>query len=97
MNPGPGAGRVSGPELNRAHPFAGVTDQAAPASPAPKRRRGRPVRSGRVMPFTAVAPYFLSGSSDGVGCLNGNVLNIDFAWLCICSCICTNMFFDCSM
>jgi len=28
---------------------------------------------------------------------NGNVLNIDFAWLCICSCICTNMFFDCSI
>ena len=29
--------------------------------------------------------------------LNGNVLNMFFAWFCICSCICTNMFFDCSM
>ena len=40
--------------------------------------------------------YFFSGSG-APGCLNGNVLNIDFAWFCICSCICTNMFFDCSM
>ncbi len=40
--------------------------------------------------------YFFSGSV-APGCLNGNVLNIDFAWFCICSCICTNMFFDCSM
>lgn len=97
MNPGSVSGLVPGPEPDRAHPFAGVTSCAAPANPAPKRQRGRFVPSGRVMPFTTIAPYFLSGSSDGVGCLNGNVLNIDFAWLCICSCICTNMFFDCSM
>ncbi len=45
---------------------------------------------------TGFAAYFFSGSDDP-GCLNGNVLNIDFAWFCICSCICTNMFFDCSM
>ncbi len=29
--------------------------------------------------------------------VNGNVANMVFAWFCICSCICTNMFFDCSM
>lgn len=29
--------------------------------------------------------------------VNGKVANIDFAWFCICSCICTNMFFDCSI
>ena len=40
------------------------------------------------------SPYFFSGSGFG---LNGNVLNIFFAWFCICSCICTNIFFDCSM
>lgn len=43
------------------------------------------------------APYFFSGSEPVLGLLNGNVLNIDLAWFCICSCICTNMFFDCSM
>lgn len=42
--------------------------------------------------------YFFSGSlPGGVAGLNGNELNIVFAWFCICSCICTNMFFDCSM
>lgn len=58
------------------------------AAPTPdgSRRRGRP----------AANRYFFSGSG-APGCLNGNVLNIDFAWFCICSCICTNMFFDCSM
>lgn len=58
------------------------------AAPTPDgtRRRGRP----------AANRYFFSGSG-APGCLNGNVLNIDFAWFCICSCICTNMFFDCSM
>ncbi len=53
--------------------------------------------------------YFFSGS--GLVCgvpgavpaltgppgVNGNVANIDLAWFCICSCICTNMFFDCSI
>ena len=42
-------------------------------------------------------PYFFSVDGGTVGVGNGNVLNIDFAWVCICSCICTNMFFDCSM
>lgn len=44
-------------------------------------------------------PYFFSGSGFpcGAGCVNGNELNIVFAWFCICSCICTNMFFDCSI
>lgn len=42
--------------------------------------------------------YFFSGSlPGGVAGLNGNELNMVFAWFCICSCICTNMFFDCSM
>ena len=44
-------------------------------------------------------PYFFSGSGFpcGAGCVNGNELNMVFAWFCICSCICTNMFFDCSI
>lgn len=42
-------------------------------------------------------PYFFSGSGPCPGLLNVNELNIDLAWFCICSCICTNMFFDCSI
>ncbi len=37
--------------------------------------------------------YFLSG----VCWLNGKVPNMFLAWLCICSCICTNRFLLCSM
>ncbi len=58
-----------------------------PSRAMPARHFARPHR---------IAAYFFSGSV-APGCLNGNVLNIDFAWFCICSCICTNMFFDCSM
>ncbi|XHO04565.1 hypothetical protein ACEQUB_01452 [Ralstonia syzygii] len=36
--------------------------------------------------------YFFSG-----GWLNGKVPNMFLAWLCICSCICTNRFLLCSM
>jgi hypothetical protein len=54
------------------------------------------------------AAYFFSSSppsgapcagaaAPGVTGLNGKLLNMFFAWFCICSCICTNMFFDCSM
>ncbi len=37
------------------------------------------------------------GAPVGAAGLNGKLLNMFFAWFCICSCICTNMFFDCSM
>lgn len=71
---------------------------------APERTIGRPAPRCFAAPTSTGWPpvglprnrYFFSGS-DAPGCLNGNVLNIDFAWFCICSCICTNMFFDCSM
>jgi len=32
-----------------------------------------------------------------VGCWNGKPVNIERAWFCMFSCICTNRFFDCSM
>ncbi|MGF6569340.1 hypothetical protein ABH945_001416 [Paraburkholderia sp. GAS333] len=66
----------------------------------------------RAPPASFKPPYFFSGSGFVCGVpgtlpapaaftappgVNGNVANIDFAWVCICSCICTNMFFDCSM
>ena len=69
---------------------------------------GRRQRLRRRSPMTAVT-YFFSGSGFVCGTpgalpaltappgVNGNVANIDFAWFCICSCICTNMFFDCSI
>ncbi len=47
--------------------------------------------------------YFFSSSlrsgavCPGAAGLNGKLLNMFFAWFCICSCICTNMFFDCSI
>lgn len=64
---------------------------AARAASRPRRPTARAATAGQPR-----HGYFFSGS-DAPGCLNGNVLNIDFAWFCICSCICTNMFFDCSM
>ena len=60
-------------------------------------------------PLARLLRYFFSGSGFVCGTpgtlpaltgppgVNGNVANIDFAWFCICSCICTNMFFDCSI
>ena len=43
------------------------------------------------------APCAGAVAPPGVTGLNGKLLNMFFAWFCICSCICTNMFFDCSM
>jgi len=42
--------------------------------------------------FPGRRTYFFSG-----GWLNGKVPNMFLAWLCICSCICTNRFLLCSM
>lgn len=76
---------------------------AAPRAPAMAQRRLR-----RESPLLR-RYYFFSGSGlscDAAGALlaltplpgvNGKVANIVFAWFCICSCICTNMFFDCSI
>ncbi len=50
---------------------------------------------GVAVEVAGVAVVAAAPAVPGVG--NGNVLNIDFAWVCICSCICTNMFFDCSI
>lgn len=63
---------------------------------APPRVAAPSLASGAAATSRPRKRYFFSGSG-APGCLNGNVLNIDFAWFCICSCICTNMFFDCSM
>lgn len=87
-------GRPSAISSGRRQPRI-VVPECTTATDRPASRRRRPAARAA----TAGLPrnrYFFSGS--GVpGCLNGNVLNIDFAWFCICSCICTNMFFDCSM
>ncbi len=72
-----------------------VVPECTTASGRPASRRRRPTARAAAAGLPRNR-YFFSGS-DAPGCLNGNVLNIDFAWFCICSCICTNMFFDCSM
>ena len=76
---------------------------AAPRAPAMAQRRLR--RESLLLRRY----YFFSGSGLSCGAagallaltpppgVNGKVANIVFAWFCICSCICTNMFFDCSI
>lgn len=91
------------PPLARRHaPSVAEAARAEPQSEA----RGTTTRAasqrGRVAPrplrSESRRTYFFSGSlPGGVAGLNGNELNMVFAWFCICSCICTNMFFDCSM
>lgn len=90
------------PLARRRAPSVAEAARAEPQSEA----RGTTTRAasqrGRVAPrplrSESRRTYFFSGSlPGGVAGLNGNELNMVFAWFCICSCICTNMFFDCSM
>ncbi|AIO95640.1 Uncharacterised protein [Burkholderia pseudomallei] len=90
------------PLARRRAPSVAEAARAEPQSEA----RGTTTRAasqrGRVAPrplrSESRRAYFFSGSlPGGVAGLNGNELNMVFAWFCICSCICTNMFFDCSM
>lgn len=90
------------PLARRRAPSVAEAARAEPQSEA----RGTTTRAasqrGRVAPRPLLSEsrrtYFFSGSlPGGVAGLNGNELNMVFAWFCICSCICTNMFFDCSM
>lgn len=90
------------PLARRRAPSVAEAARAEPQSEA----RGTTTRAasqrGRVAPrplrSESRLAYFFSGSlPGGVAGLNGNELNMVFAWFCICSCICTNMFFDCSM
>ncbi len=87
-------GRPPAIASGRRQPHIVVADRTT-ATGCPASRRRRPAARA-AMAGLPRKRYFFSGS-DAPGCLNGNVLNIDFAWFCICSCICTNMFFDCSM
>lgn len=60
------------------------------ARPIPK-QKGEPPCDSPCLPDLPWG-YFFSG-----GWLNGKVPNMFLAWLCICSCICTNRFLLCSM
>ncbi|CAJ3073666.1 Uncharacterised protein [Burkholderia pseudomallei] len=79
-------------EAARAEPQSEARGTTTRAASQRGRVAPRPLRS------ESRRAYFFSGSlPGGVAGLNGNELNMVFAWFCICSCICTNMFFDCSM
>ncbi len=79
-------------EAARAEPQSEARGTTTRAASQRGRVAPRPLRS------ESRRTYFFSGSlPGGVAGLNGNELNMVFAWFCICSCICTNMFFDCSM
>ncbi|AIS46671.1 hypothetical protein DR61_2014 [Burkholderia pseudomallei] len=79
-------------EAARAEPQSEARGTTTRAASQRGRVAPRPLRSESRL------AYFFSGSlPGGVAGLNGNELNMVFAWFCICSCICTNMFFDCSM
>ena len=76
----------------------GIIRSAPGRAGTPFFRPARPqtsVRGRHYHPLPHVC-YFFSGSEPVPG-LKLNELNIVLAWFCICSCICTNMFFDCSM
>ncbi len=105
------AGRARNPLLYRAQPTL-LRTGLAPAVRPHRYRTGTGLAPRLVPQATrqttpASLAYFFSGSGFGCGLAgtvefappgaNGKVANIDFAWFCICSCICTNMFFDCSM
>ncbi len=103
----PAARKGTGIRCRRSRTIVGEISRQWPANHRRARAHDRPHRTaarrgtGRAAACAATSGlprkrYFFSGSVSP-GCLNGNVLNIDFAWFCICSCICTNMFFDCSM
>ena len=80
-----------GARLNRSRTTVAMTT-TAPAPPLANDRRYFFSGSG----FVCGTPGALPALTAPPG-VNGNVANIDFAWFCICSCICTNMFFDCSI